>query len=308
MDSLGSLNAFVQAADTGSFTVAGRRLGVSSSAIGKAVARMEERLGVRLFHRNTRSITLTAEGTLLLERSRRVFSELEAAELELSQTQAAPRGTLRVSLPMVGVLMMPTLVAFMRAYPEIALDLDFSDRVVDVIEEGFDAVVRFADAGDSRLMARSLGEYRRRLVAAPAYLAVRGVPQTPSDLGAHACLHHRFPTSKRLERWPLGAGHTDADLPKTAVANAIEPLICMAEQGVGIAYLPDFAISRQLREGVLVTVLDGCADRSGPLRVLWPSNRHLSPKLRAFVDFLAVNLVPAVEGQSDQRRTPAHVA
>ena len=305
MDSLGSLNAFVQAADTGSFTLAGRRLGVSSSAIGKAVARMEERLGVRLFHRNTRSITLTAEGTLLLERSRRVFSELEAAELELSQTQAAPRGTLRVSLPLVGVLMMPTLVAFMRAYPEIALDLDFSDRVVDVIEEGFDAVVRFADVGDSRLMARSLGEYRRRLVAAPAYLAARGVPQTPSDLSTHACLHHRFPTSKRLERWPLGSGHTDADLPKTAVANAIEPLICMAERGVGIAYLPDFAISRQLREGVLVTVLEDCADRAGPLRVLWPSNRHLSPKLRAFVDFLAANLVPAVEGKSDQRRTPA---
>ena len=137
MDSLGSLNAFVRAAEARSFTVAGRQLGVSSSAIGKAVARMEERLGVRLFHRSTRSITLTAEGSLFLERCRRIFSEIEAAELELSQTQEAPRGTLRVSLPLVGMLMMPTLVAFMRAFPEIVLDLDFSDRVVDVIEEGF---------------------------------------------------------------------------------------------------------------------------------------------------------------------------
>jgi DNA-binding transcriptional LysR family regulator len=136
MDGLGSLNAFVQAAKARSFTVAGRQLGVSSSAIGKAVARMEERLGVRLFHRSTRSITLTAEGALFLERCRRIFSEIEAAELELSQTHEAPRGTLRVSLPLVGMLMMPTLVAFMRAYPEIILDLDFSDRVVDVIEEG----------------------------------------------------------------------------------------------------------------------------------------------------------------------------
>jgi len=201
--------------------------------------------------------------------------------------------------------MMPTLVAFMRAYPEIILDLDFSDRVVDVIEEGFDAVVRFADVGDSRLMSRALGTYRRRLVAAPAYLTAKGVPLTPDDLRAHACLHHKFPTSGKFERWPLRSEHAgiESGLPKTAVASTLEPLICMAEQGLGIAYLPDFAIGRQLREGLLVTVLDDYTDRSGPLRVLWPSNRHLAPKLRAFVDFLAANLVPAVEANQTQQET-----
>ena len=301
MDSLGSLNAFVRAAEARSFTVAGRQLGVSSSAIGKAVARMEERLGVRLLHRSTRSITLTAEGALFLRRCRRIFSEIEAAELELSQTHEAPRGTLRVGLPLVGTLMMPTLAAFMRAYPEIMLDLDFSDRVIDVIEEGFDAVVRFADAGDTRLMSRALGTYHRRLVAAPAYLAAKGVPLTPDDLKAHACLHHRFPTSRKFEQWPVPSGHAsiEIELPKTAVASTLEPLILMAEQGLGIAYLPDFAIGRQLREGLLVTVLDDYTDRSGPLRVLWPSSRHLAPKVRAFVDFLAANLVPSVEGEAD---------
>ena len=301
MDSLGSLNAFVRAAETRSFTVAGRQLGVSSSAIGKSVARMEERLGVRLFHRSTRSVTLTAEGALFLERCRRIFSEIEAAELELSQTHEAPRGTLRVGLPLVGTLMMPTLAAFMRAYPEIMLDLDFSDRIIDVIEEGFDAVVRFADAGDTRLMSRALGTYRRRLVAAPAYLAAKGVPKTPNDLKAHACLHHRFPTSRRFEQWPVPPEQAgvEIELPKTAVASTLEPLIYMAEQGLGIAYLPDFAIGRQLREGLLVTVLDDYTDRSGPLRVLWPSSRHLAPKLRAFVDFLAANLIPSVEGEAD---------
>src|SRR6201990_2342108 len=219
MDSLGSLNAFVQVAEARSFTVAGRQLGVSSSAIGKAVVRMEERLRVRLLHRSTRSITLTAEGALFLERCRRIFSEVEAAELELSQTQEAPRGTRRVTLPLVGMLMMPTLVAFMRAYPEIVLDLDFSDRVVDVIEEGFAAVVRFAGVGDSRLMTRALGTYRRRLVAAPAYLAAKGVPLTPDDLKAHACLRHKFPTSRRFERWPLGPEYAcvEDELPRTAV-------------------------------------------------------------------------------------------
>lgn len=233
---------------------------------------MEERLGVRLFHRSTRSITLTAEGALFLERCRRIFSEIEAAELELSRTQDAPRGTLRVGLPLVGILMMPTLVAFMRAYPEIILDLDFSDRVVDVIEEGFDAVMRFAEAGDSRLMSRALGRYRRRLVAAPAYLEAKGVPRTPDDLKAHACLHHKFPTSGKFERWPLWPEHAgiESELPRTAVASSLS---FMAEQGMGIAYLPDFAIGRQLREGVLVTVLDDYTDRSGPLRILWPSKR-----------------------------------
>src|SRR5882672_11221235 len=218
MDNLGSMRAFVQAAEARSFTVAGRQLGVSSSAIGKAVVRMEERLGVRLFHRSTRSITLTVEGALFLERCRRIFSEIQAAELELSQMHKAPRGTLRVSLPLVGMLMMPTVVAFMRAYPEIILDLDFSDRVVDVIEEGFDAVVRFADVGDTRLMTRALGSYRRRLVAAPAYLAASGVPRIPDDLKAHACLHHKFPTSGKFERWPLGPGAIESELPETAVA------------------------------------------------------------------------------------------
>jgi DNA-binding transcriptional LysR family regulator len=266
---------------------------------------MEERLGVRLLHRSTRSITLTVEGARFLERCRRIFSEIEAAELELSQTHEAPRGTLRVGLPLVGMLMMPTLVAFMKAYPEVTLDLDFSDRVVDVIEEGFDAVVRFADAGDSRLMSRALGTYHRRLVAAPAYLAARGVPLTPrrpqGPCLSRPGLGHKFPTSGKFERWPLRPEQAgiEGELPKAAVASTLEPIIFMAEQGMGIAYLPDFAIGRQLREGALVTVLDDYTDRSGPLRILWPSNRHLAPKLRAFVDFLAANLVLSVEGEAD---------
>ena len=123
MEHLGALNAFVQTADCGSFAGAAARLGVSGSAIGKAVARLEERLAVRLFHRSTRSLTLTAEGALFLDRCRRIFSEIEAAELELSQIRQAPRGRLRVSLPLIGMLMMPAVMAFMRAYPEIELEI-----------------------------------------------------------------------------------------------------------------------------------------------------------------------------------------
>ncbi|MGO1252808.1 MAG: LysR family transcriptional regulator, partial [Alcaligenes aquatilis] len=142
MDSLNSFVVFVQVAEVRSFVAAGRLLGVSASAVGKSVARLEEKLGVRLFHRSTRSVSLTAEGSLFLERSRRILAEIEAAEQELSQATTMPHGRLRVSLPLVSSLLLPVLGEFMREYPEIELDLDFSDRLVDVIEEGFDAVVR----------------------------------------------------------------------------------------------------------------------------------------------------------------------
>ncbi|MGL4968513.1 MAG: LysR family transcriptional regulator [Inquilinus sp.] len=290
-DSLGALDAFVRAADARSFTVAGRQLGVSASAIGKAVARLEQRLGVRLLHRSTRSVTLTPEGALFLERCRRIFSEIETAEAELAQTRGAPRGRLRVSLPLAGMLMMPTLGAFMRAYPEIELDLDFTDRLVDVIEEGFDAVIRAGEVSDSRLMSRFLGVFRLQLVAAPDYLGRRGVPLVPEDLAGHACLQHRFATSGKFEPWPLRG--KEIALPATAVANTIEPLIALAEQGLGIACLPDFAIRRQIVEGRLAVVLADHTEHEGVFRLLWPSSRYPAPKLRVFVDFLAKTLFPA---------------
>jgi DNA-binding transcriptional LysR family regulator len=201
MNRLGPLNAFIHVAESRSFTTAGRELGISSSAVGKAVGRLEERLGVQLFHR---SITLTPEGALFLKRCQTIFGEIEAAELELVQTTAVPRGKLRVSMPLIGMLMMPAISAFAKAYPEIALDLDFTDRLVDVIEQGFDAVMRTGKLSDSRLKMRPLGTYSYVIVGSPAYLASRGVPETPEDLLDHACLFHRWPStpavSLRLDR------------------------------------------------------------------------------------------------------------
>lgn len=298
MDSLGSLNAFVQAAETRSFTAAGQKLGISSSAISKAVARLEDRIGVRLFHRSTRTVTLTPEGALFLERCRRIFCEIEAAELELSQTRGAPRGKLRVSLPLVWMLMMPRLAAFMQAWPEIELELDFTDRLVDVIEEGFDAVVRTGEVSDSRLMTRMLGTFGYKLVGSPAYLAERGAPRTPADLSAHRGLRHLYPSTGKIEDWPLhGKGApAPAAITTAAVASAIEPLIYLAEQGLGLVCVPDFAIGHQLAQGSLVSVLDDAVKHSVTFRVLWPSSRHLSPKLRAFVDFMGDSFVPASQG------------
>lgn len=292
MDGLGALNVFMQAAETRSFVVAGRQLGISASAVGKAVARLEDRLGVRLFHRSTRSIALTAEGALFLDRCRRIAGEFEAAEEELSQARAAPRGPLRVSLPVAGTLFLPVLADFMRAWPEVQLELDFTDRLVDVIEEGFDVVIRTGKAADSRLMSRKLGEFRHLLVASPVYLARASVPETQEQLFAHACLHHRHPVTGKLESWPLlrDGALLELDLPVAAIASTVEARIHLAMQGFGIACLPDYAVRHQITDATLVPVLEPFLDNCGVMRALWPAGPYLAPKTRVFVDFMAERL------------------
>lgn len=291
MESLSSLNVFVQVAETRSFVAAGRILGVSASAVGKSIARMETKLNVRLFHRSTRSVTLTAEGALFLERSRRIVAELEAAESELSQLSESPRGRLRLSLPQVSTLLLPVLGEFMRRYPDIELDLDFTDRIVDVVEEGFDAVVRTGQMADSRLSMRKLGTFHHLLVGAPAYFAAHGVPGEPQDLLNHRCLHFRFPNSGKLEQWPFPA-HQDLTLPVSMVCNNIETRQCFALQGLGIACLPDFSIRKELARGQLVTVLDQYVKRSADFFILWPSGGYMTPKLRVLIDFLSERVFP----------------
>ncbi|CAA2136474.1 LysR family transcriptional regulator [Methylobacterium bullatum] len=292
MDTLSALNVFLQAAEAGSFVEAARRLGVSPSAVGKAIARLELRLGTRLFHRSTRSIALTAEGSLLLERSRRIFAEVDAATREMSLSQERPRGRLRISLPLVGMLLMPSLSAFMRAYPDVELDLDFTDRVVDVVEEGFDAVVRTGEVSDSRLMTRMLGQFEHRVVGAPEYFDRMGYPNIPEDLAGHACLQHRYPSNGKLERWPLYRGDifVGGDVPVALTASTLEPLIYLAERGQGVTCVPLFTIRPQIEAGLLLPVLTPYIKSTGKLRIVWPSSRQVSPKVRAFVDFLATDL------------------
>lgn len=300
MDSLSGFTVFVQVAETRSFVAAGRLLGISASAVGKSVARLEEKLGVRLFHRSTRSITLTAEGLLFLERSRRILSEIEAAELELAQATTTPRGRLRVSLPLVSSLVLPVLGEFMRAYPEIELDLDFTDRLVDVIEEGFDAVVRTGQPSDSRLSARRLGTFQTLLVASPDYLTRHGTPRVPADLLSHTCLHYRYSNTGKLETWPLrrGRGAPELPLPTSMICNNIETRLCFALQGLGIACLPDFAVRELLATGQLQTVLNAHVARAGVFHVLWPASKHPSPKVRALVDFLSTRVFPPGAGRA----------
>jgi DNA-binding transcriptional LysR family regulator len=289
MDKLNGLEVFVQAALTESFIGAGRALGLSSSAVSKSISRLEDRVGVRLFQRNTRSVRLTSEGQVFLERCRRIMGEIEAAENALSAMSGKPRGRLKVGLPLAGGLPLPVISAFMKAYPDIELDLDITDRISDVIAEGLDVVIRGAELSDSRLISKRLGSYRVQLIATPGYLAERGEPAKPSDLAQHACLHYRYPSSGKLAEWPVSQTRTatgELALPMTMVVSNLDALLYLVRDGCGIACLPDFSVRQEIETGKLKTVLDKYTTRSTTFWILWPSSKQMTPKVRAFVNFV----------------------
>ncbi|WP_460418727.1 LysR family transcriptional regulator [Pseudomonas sp. microsymbiont 2] len=299
MDNLNGLLAFVRTADCLSFVGAGRVLGLSASAVGKAVARLEASLDVRLFQRSTRKVSLTAEGELFYERCRRVLDDLQDAEAMLSHARQAPRGRLRVSLPTIGYrFLLPLLPAFRQAYPEIELELDFNDQLVDLIEEGFDVVIRSGGLADSRLMSRRLGPFRFVLCAAPDYLQRKGRPRTLEALETHDCLRYRWVTTGKIMDWSLSADSaiTRLRLPAALVLNNMEALLMATLDGHGIGYMPDFLARDGLASGALETLLDEHMQDQGQFWALWPSSRHLSPKIRVFVDFIAERMF---KGQGD---------
>jgi len=289
LDSLSGLTALVKTVESGSFIAASERLGVSASAIGKSVARLENSLGVTLLNRSTRSISLTDEGALFYERARRIVAEIEEAQHELSRVMAKPSGRLRVSLPAIGYrLLMPLLPQFIARYPDIELDLDFSDRLVDVIAEGVDVVVRSGSFSDSQLRVKRLGSYRFTLVASPAYLANHRQPESAADLATHACLRYRFNASGGVQSWPFSTPAAET-VPERLVFSNLEALISAAVSGLGLVCVPDFAVAQEIEQGRLVTVMDGQISGGGEFSLLWPGNRHLLPKLRVFIDFLSQN-------------------
>lgn len=294
MDSLSGLLAFVRATEMRSFVAAGERLGLSASAVGKSVAKLEDKLGVRLLNRSTRRISLTEEGTLFFERCQRIVKEIEEAEAELSRLMEAPRGKLRVSLPAIGYRMLqPILPEFTRRYPAIELDLDFNDRLIDVIAEGVDVVIRSGDLENSQLKVRQIGAFRFVLVGAPDYFERRGMPHTPQELEQHTCLRYKFPSTGQLQDWSIRTKAPERllQLSSALTVNSVEALISAATGGLGIAYVPDFAVREALATGALTSVLGEHLTDGGRFSVLWPNSRHLLPKLRVFVDFLAENLV-----------------
>lgn len=298
VESVSAMSAFVQAAELRSFKLAGQQFGLSSSAIGKTIAKLEDQLGIRLFHRSTRAIRLTPEGEMFLDRCRHILCELEAAEAELAQATAFPRGRLRVGVPFTGELLTPLFAEFTARYPEVELDLDYNDRLVDVIEDGFDAVIRSGEVSDSRLMHVKLGDFTSRMVASPGYIESAGEPRKPADLVNHRLLHHRFYETGKHGSWGPAVPEGTI-LPVALSATSLEPLVRLAEAGCGIASLPYFTVAGGLRSGILREVLPGSEKISRALRLLWPRSKTPLPKLSAFVKFMTESMRSALDEGRD---------
>ena len=286
MENLNGLLAFVRAAQSQSFAAAAERMGISASAVGKSVARLEEKLSVRLFNRSTRRISLTDEGQLFFERCQQIVSQLEEAEQELVRISAVPRGKLRITAPAIGYrMLLPHLPEFRQRYPDVELDLDFSDRMVDVIDEGFDIAIRSGELNSSQMMSRRLGPFRFAIVGSPAYFASHPAPLRPDDLYQHACLRYRFPGSGQWQEWEM-TGVTPPELPLALSSNNLESILQATLQGLGLAYVPEFIVRPYIESGELVAVLQDYLKEGGKFSVVWPSSRHMLPKVRVFIDFL----------------------
>lgn len=292
MESLSGITAFVSAAELQSYAGAGRVLGISSSAIAKSVARLEDEVGVRLFHRTTRSISLTEEGAIFYERCKHILDDLCDARAMISATRTRPQGRLRVSVPQIvgHSLLMPLLPDFLQQFPEIELDIDFEDRVVDLIGEGIDVAVRSGELGDTRLVGHRLGEQHFVVCGSQRYFAAHGYPKTPADLPRHLCIHFKYPSNGRIAQWSFCSPHTSLNLPRNLIFNNSLAGLRAAADGLGLAHLPVYMAEPAFRSGLLQPVLTEFMVPLGSLSLIWPSNRHLSPKVRAFADFVISKL------------------
>lgn len=291
MTGLQALAAFTETARSGSFAAAARALGLSPSAVAKSVQRFEQDIGLRLFHRTTRQVSLTADGRELFGRSERIIEELDALRAQAEGVRGEPSGRLRLDLPSaLGKLQVVPLLAQLRArYPKLQFEVSFSDRYVDLVRDGIDAAVRIGALADSTLTARPLGEQALLVVASPRYLRRAGAPRRPAEVERHACLLFRNPSSGRLRPWQFRDGGRAFELapPPLAVFNDGEALVAAAAEGMGLAQVPDNMARTALRSRLLTEVLQPYRPPPTPISLVYPSGRHVSPRLRVLIDLLA---------------------
>jgi LysR family transcriptional regulator, regulator for bpeEF and oprC len=297
---LGAIAAFVAAADGRSFTAAGKGLGITASGISKAISRLEDELHVRLFNRSTRSISLTADGESLYARCKQILSDLDDAKVAMLQAQSTPSGKLRVSMPAIfgRIRVIPAITAFMQRYPLVSIEADVSDRMVDVVEEGYDVVIRIGDLPDNRMVARPLTSTRFVVCGTPGYLSKYPVPNHPEDLKSHSCVQFISPQTHRIMDWMfLEEGRTFAHVPTGALSlDSGDAIVDAALCDAGLVYVQDYMAEAGFDAGTLVRVLASYACPPLPVVAMYPQNRHLSPKVRAFVDFMVEHFkaLPAV--------------
>lgn len=311
MDRLHAIAAFVKVVEAGSFAGAADRLDVSVSSVSRLVTDLEAHLDARLLNRTTRRLSLTEAGRAFHERAVQLLADLEEAEQSAGAGTATPRGTLRLSCSVTfGTLYVaPALAAMRTRHPELEFDVEMSDRMVDLVDEGFDAAVRIGAVGGENLVGRRVGSSRMVTCAAPAYLARHGTPKTPADLARHSCLLYRY--SAQRDVWSFadrGGREQRVRVGGPVHSNNGSFSAAMAVAGVGVAFEPDFIVGPDVRAGRLVPILQAFAPPPAGIHVVYASRRHLSAKVRALADFLGERFATpewALEGDKHGVRTSA---
>lgn len=297
MDRFHEIEVFIAVADAGSFAKAGARLRLSPPAVTRAIASLEERLGAAVFTRTTRSLSITDVGTHFLESARRVLADLDGAEKEAVGQGTTPQGhlTITASVTFGRSALAPIVAEFLRRHPRITVSTLLLDRVTNLVEEGIDLAVRIGPLPDSTLVARRVGSVQRVLVASPDYLARRGVPTQPADLRLHAMIAFTGLMPNREWRFLDGkSGNSVSFMPRLEINDAVTA-IRMAEDGDGITVALSYMVADQLRSGRLALVLTEMTPPPVPVHLVYPQNRIIAPKLRAFIDFTAPRLAAEIE-------------
>ena len=309
IDHLKHVLNFVRVAESGSFTAASLRLGVSTAAVSKSVSQLEARLGVKLLNRTTRSLSLTEDGSLLMQRCRNILLDVEAAEAEVRGTSLTPRGKLRVHAP-VGLgraIVMPVLLALTRRFPDLSVNADFSDRMPNLADEGLDATIRIGDMSDSRVIAKTLTRLHYVTCASPAYLAAHGTPATPADLNAHNCIAYVQWQTGRYHQWDFRKGdHTYSLTPAGSLnVNHPEAILDAVTAGMGIARMASFIAAPAILDGRLQPILEDWLAPGLPVQLIYLPNQHLSPRVRVFIDAMAEALPAALPWERALGLAPA---
>jgi DNA-binding transcriptional LysR family regulator len=307
---LSSIELFCKAAELGNFTTAAEAMGVTPAAVSRSVGRLENRLGLRLFVRTTRRVALTDDGRVYFEQCREALAQIELAERAITEHQVVPSGVLRISVPTAygHYRVLPVLPKFTARYPLIKIDIHISNRIIDFVEEGYDLAIRMGEQQDSRLIARKLEDAPLGVFASPAYLKRRGVPKNLEELQQHDCIQFILPSTGRPMAWIFRNDGVDVDFAFESQVRVQQDLLgCVtyARAGGGCFQIYHHVARDDVVRGDLVEVLQAYGGRTRPFSIVYPQNRHLSAKVRAFVDFIAQEIRAAtssVDSVSNSKR------
>lgn len=286
---ISDISAFVASVKYGSYTQAAKHLGLSRSAIGKSIVRLEERMGVRLLHRTTRSLSITDEGHILFHYCLQILEDLEEVDHVMASRRLQPTGTLKITAPhsLGQQYILPILDAFLKKWSGLKADISFTDRFIDIVEEGFDIGIRVGvPKDDSRILTRTIAWQKMQTCASPQYIKLHGYPKQPDDLTKFDCIFFSNASGKRPWKFKMYSGIYIFEGPEKMKIDSSDAILNSALSGFGIIQLPTYLTQKYINQQQLITLLDEYTVEPEPIRVIYPSKKHLSPRIRLFIDFL----------------------